>query len=286
VKGEHELRNGKPYFLFVGTLEPRKNLAGLVECMARNAGRNRRRVADRRTTRADFVPIPPDGRHQIPGRSSGRWTASVVFRRACVRISDALRRIRTAGAGSHAMRMSGDYVARSGGGRSVGRRGDSGRFARGNCAGHARRCSQRRTATRIAGERPCPRAPFFMGAHGPRNSRSLRGSNHGSEPLTTAASDPDRACAVGSDALSRSRHTRCMAAALIAIASLAHYFARFAHVDLVLFSDSGKARCLACGAGKIADRDPAAGAQKTAFLRATSGTRAGVRGVCLRLSTV
>jgi alpha-1,3-rhamnosyl/mannosyltransferase len=54
----HTLRD-KPYFLFVGTLEPRKNLSALIE-----AWRGRREetatdllIAGR--TRADFVPIPP-----------------------------------------------------------------------------------------------------------------------------------------------------------------------------------------------------------------------------------
>jgi glycosyltransferase involved in cell wall biosynthesis len=59
VEGRHELRNGKPYFLFVGTLEPRKNLAGLIGAWqaTREATGAELLIAGR--TRADFVPIPP-----------------------------------------------------------------------------------------------------------------------------------------------------------------------------------------------------------------------------------
>ena len=49
----------KPYFLFVGTLEPRKNLPALVEAWRETRAETGAdlRIAGR--TRADFVPIPP-----------------------------------------------------------------------------------------------------------------------------------------------------------------------------------------------------------------------------------
>jgi alpha-1,3-rhamnosyl/mannosyltransferase len=75
-----ETGTGKPYFLFVGTLEPRKNLAGLIGAWqaTREATGAELLIAGR--TRADFVPIPPmEGikyvgevpDHGLPGLFSG-----------------------------------------------------------------------------------------------------------------------------------------------------------------------------------------------------------------------
>jgi glycosyltransferase involved in cell wall biosynthesis len=52
-------RAGKPFFLFVGTLEPRKNLAALVEAWSATRDQTGADLMVAGRTRADFVPVPP-----------------------------------------------------------------------------------------------------------------------------------------------------------------------------------------------------------------------------------
>ena len=95
---------GRRYFLFVGTIEPRKNLATLVD-----AWREVRRdhavdlvIAGRR--RADAPADRARARPATAWRGSRRATAGALFRRPGIRLSIALRRLRIARLGSDAMR--------------------------------------------------------------------------------------------------------------------------------------------------------------------------------------
>ena len=105
-------RPAAPYFLFVGTLEPRKNLPLLVE-----AWREVRRahpvdlvVAGRR--RADCAADCRGTGLRMSGEVPDAAVAGALFRRAGLRLPVALRRLRPAGAGGHAVRRLRDRLAR------------------------------------------------------------------------------------------------------------------------------------------------------------------------------
>ena len=60
----------KPYFLFVGTLEPRKNLPALVEAWCATRAETGADLVIAGRTRADFVPIAPAEGVQLAGEVS------------------------------------------------------------------------------------------------------------------------------------------------------------------------------------------------------------------------
>ncbi len=163
-----------PYFLFVGTLEPRKNLQTLLE-----AWREVRRkhavdlvLAGRR--RADAPDIATGARTAPGGRSCGFRTAGAVFGRAGVCLPFALRRLRPAGAGGDAVRRARDRLARRG--RSGGRCRDLRRYARANWRARWRHWRRTPNCAAAARERSLARAArILLGTHRPADPSGLRG---------------------------------------------------------------------------------------------------------------
>jgi len=60
----------RPFFLFVGTLEPRKNLNALVEAWRATRGQTGADLAIAGRTRADFVPLSPENGLKLLGEVS------------------------------------------------------------------------------------------------------------------------------------------------------------------------------------------------------------------------
>ncbi len=94
----------QPYFLFVGTLEPRKNLEALTA-----AWREVRRthpvdlvIAGRR--RADAPEIEPEAGLRLAGEVADTRSGRALFRRHRARLPVAVRRLRPSRAGSDAVR--------------------------------------------------------------------------------------------------------------------------------------------------------------------------------------
>jgi glycosyltransferase involved in cell wall biosynthesis len=61
---------GRPFFLFVGTLEPRKNVAALVEAWRSTREQTGADLAIAGRTRADFVPLAPENGLKLLGEVS------------------------------------------------------------------------------------------------------------------------------------------------------------------------------------------------------------------------
>lgn len=73
---------GKPYFVFVGTLEPRKNVTALVEAWRETRAETGAGLLIAGRPRADFVPIPPDEgitlRGEVPDNELPRLFSGAV----------------------------------------------------------------------------------------------------------------------------------------------------------------------------------------------------------------
>ena len=94
-----------PYFLFVGTLEPRKNLRHAAGSLARSARASCGRSGARRAAAAPTLPrLRPSPDCASLGEVADSDLAGALLGRAGVCLPVALRRLRTAGAGSDAVR--------------------------------------------------------------------------------------------------------------------------------------------------------------------------------------
>ena len=156
-----------PYLLYVGTLEPRKNI-GLILDLWRELRREHPVdliLAGRR--RADFPEIPPEPGLHLLGLTPEEELASPLLRRRCLPLPVFLRRLRSARARSNAVRSCRDRLQRSGhrevagaGGASAMRRDAVGRSRSPRVAGGAQsRYPGAGTDVRLArsGRRTIPR---------------------------------------------------------------------------------------------------------------------------------
>ncbi|MEI9973062.1 MAG: glycosyltransferase [Ignavibacteriota bacterium] len=106
-----------PYFLFVGTLEPRKNLQMLVDAWREVRKRHTVDLILAGRKRADAPAIAEEPGLQTDRRSPRREAGGVVLRGVGAGVSVAVRGLRAAGAGGDAMRYGCDRVQRGAGGR-------------------------------------------------------------------------------------------------------------------------------------------------------------------------
>src|ERR1019366_2379954 len=147
-----------------------RHAAGSLARSARpsRGGPGARRAAARRRSRN-----PPRARTAPGGRSGGCRTARAVFGRAGVCLPVVLRRLRTAGAGSHAVRRARHRLAR--GGRSRGRCRHLRRYAARTCRGDGIAGVAPRPRGRGARTLPGAGKRVFLGTDRPPDPSGLRG---------------------------------------------------------------------------------------------------------------
>jgi len=157
------------------------------------------------------------------------------------------------------MRLPGDYVPRSRGNGSVGRRGPPRRFGSRTCGCHAQRRGQSRAAARSQKRRTRAGPGLFVEVHRQRDARHLCGTcRAGSGAVNTIAIrsvlmlSPEPPYPLDGGGAYRT-------------ASLVHYFSRFADVDLIPHLGERQADPSAAGSGSFAKGNrPAAARQGNA----------------------